>query len=138
LTYLLSKPDGWRISREQLGRERLAGEFKIRRILKELAKYGYLSRKRIRQHDGTFSWENVVYEESPSAVESPVSEPPVGNPPAVNTPSNPNTDLAKTDLVKTEETKYPVSSNSPKLTEREIQLAEGFLKVLTGGIGKKL
>lgn len=63
--YLLSKPDGWELSEENLLKEGPAGEHKIRRIVAELKTCGYVRRTRVRQENGLFDWVTEVYE-SPS------------------------------------------------------------------------
>lgn len=62
--YLLSKPDDWQVRFYDLVNRGPAGEHKMRRILKELEKYGYLERERIQKEDGTFDWISTVYENS--------------------------------------------------------------------------
>jgi hypothetical protein len=60
--YLLSKPDNWKIRMHDLLAHGPAGEFKLRRMLKELQRAGYMSRRRIAHSNGTFEWETLVYE----------------------------------------------------------------------------
>lgn len=63
--YLLSKPDNWEVRKGDLEEQGPAKDHKIRRMLAELRKYGYMNRIRISNPDGTFTWITEVYE-SPS------------------------------------------------------------------------
>lgn len=63
--YLLSKPDGWEVRNSDLIKQGPAGEHKIRRMLAELRKFGYMNRIRLSLPDKTFDWVTEVYE-SPS------------------------------------------------------------------------
>jgi hypothetical protein len=65
LTYLLSKPTGWCIRNSDLINQSPLGRDGTESILTELKEAGYLHRERVRQQDGTFSWESTAYE-SPS------------------------------------------------------------------------
>ena len=60
--YLLSKPDDWQVRLHDLKRRGPAAEHKLRRMLRELERFGYLRRKRLRHADGTFSWTTTIYE----------------------------------------------------------------------------
>jgi hypothetical protein len=73
LAYLLSKPDDWTIRLADLLRRDPAGEYKIRRMLKELREHGYLIRVRIQTEQGTYLWESYVFE-SPSLNQYPSTE----------------------------------------------------------------
>lgn len=63
--YLLSKPDHWQINMEDLLKQGPAGEHKLRRMMAELRKCGYMNRIRITMPGGVFDWITEVYE-SPS------------------------------------------------------------------------
>ena len=63
--YLLSKPDHWEISVTDLVNKGPAKIFKVRRMLAEARKYGYMNRIRITKSDGTFDWITEIFE-SPS------------------------------------------------------------------------
>jgi hypothetical protein len=67
LGYLLSKPDNWTVRMSDLIRQGPAGYHKVRRIVRELEKWGYMRRRRIRRQDGTFTWGTVVYEDPDGA-----------------------------------------------------------------------
>ncbi len=73
LSYLLEKPDGWEISLANLVNNGPAEEYKIRRMLGELKRAGYVRRIRIRIESGTFRWTTQIYE-TPQQVVSPHSE----------------------------------------------------------------
>jgi len=63
--YLLTKPDHWEVRTHDLTKKGPAGEHKIRRMLAELRKSGYMNRIRIVNTDKTFDWITEVFE-SPS------------------------------------------------------------------------
>jgi len=62
LSFLLSKPDDWTVSKQHLISCRDAGDHKIKRILGELQDAGYLARQRTQDEEGKFVWESVVYD----------------------------------------------------------------------------
>jgi hypothetical protein len=63
--YLLSKPDDWIVRNTDLIKQGPANEHKIKRILRELKKYGYLHRYNFRNDKGQIVWVTEIYE-SPS------------------------------------------------------------------------
>ena len=68
--YLLSKPDGWEVRMADLDKNGPAGSRKLKRMLAELRKCGYMNRIRIKLPDGTFTWTTEVFE-SPSQNPNP-------------------------------------------------------------------
>lgn len=61
--YLLSKPDDWQIYESELIKRAKDGRDSVRTALRELEKYGYISRRQTRNEDGSFgSMEYIVYE----------------------------------------------------------------------------
>lgn len=60
--YLLSKPNDWVIQVAALRKESTNGLGTIRRILRELEEFGYLTRRRLRTEQGTFEWERTLHE----------------------------------------------------------------------------
>lgn len=60
--YLLSKPDEWQTRMSDLVNQGPAGLKVIRRVLAELRKYGYMSRKNVRGKHGHFTWITTLYE----------------------------------------------------------------------------
>lgn len=62
LAYLLSKPDDWCVSVVNIINSGPAGINKVRRILKELEKFGYLQRTRVQGEDGRFRWVSTIRE----------------------------------------------------------------------------
>ncbi len=62
LVRLLSRPSDWMVRFESLRRESQVGRDKLRRILVELAKAGYLVRRRDRCTNGKFRWITEVHE----------------------------------------------------------------------------
>ncbi len=65
LGYLLSKPDNWQVRVRDIIVNGPARAKKVRRMLKELEKHGYLVRQRVQQPNGKLDWISLVYE-SPS------------------------------------------------------------------------
>jgi hypothetical protein len=55
LVYLLSKPDGWKVSRDHLATVGPNGISSVRAILVELEKCGYLTRTRTAGEHGHFT-----------------------------------------------------------------------------------
>lgn len=63
LAYLLSKPDDWQVYESDLIKRAADGRDSVRTGLRELEKYGYLSRRQIRGENGSFGhMEYIVYE----------------------------------------------------------------------------
>ena len=62
LAYLLSKPNDWTVNSRALVKRAPAGRAKVQRILRELEKYGYLERRKVRGEHGRFVWESIVRE----------------------------------------------------------------------------
>lgn len=114
LAYLLSKPDNWQIYESDLIKRSKDGRDSIRSGLRELEKYGYMSRRQLRNEDGSFSAMEYVVYERPIISEEIESEIPAdgksvdGDEPQTENPStgnplteNPlllNNDLNKNDL----------------------------------------
>ena len=65
MAYILTKPDDWTVRNKDLENSGPAGRDKIQRIFSELKSFGYISRSKERQEDGTYIWITDVYE-SPS------------------------------------------------------------------------
>lgn len=63
--YLLSKPNDWQVNQTDIEKQGTAGREKVRRMLAELRKYGYMNRIRITVEHNKFDWITEVYE-SPS------------------------------------------------------------------------
>ncbi len=70
--YLLSKPDTWQVQVTDLENKGPAKEHKLRRMLAELRKAGYMNRIRLTIPGGKFNWMTEVYE-SPSLNPKPTS-----------------------------------------------------------------
>lgn len=111
LAYLLSKPDDWKIYERELIKRSTDGRDAVRTGLRELEKYGYMSRRQLRNEDGSFSaMEYIVYERpieipDPEAVngksvdgEQPQTENPSTENPLTENPPLLNNDLIKNDL----------------------------------------
>lgn len=62
LTYLLSMPDNWRTSAEELARKAPDGRDAIRAGLRELETFGYLRRETLRDDRGRWKTVTTVYD----------------------------------------------------------------------------
>jgi len=60
--YLLSKPNNWTIRMADLIKKGPGGRDKVRMMLRDAQKHGYLNRYRITRLDGTFLWVWELYE----------------------------------------------------------------------------
>jgi len=63
LVRLLSRPDDWHVQFGPLQRETGVGRDRLRRMLRELRKAGYLRQECARDSRGRWVWESVVYDE---------------------------------------------------------------------------
>ena len=63
--YLLSKPNDWKVNQKDILNKGQAGERKVKRMLAELRKAGYMNRVRVTLEHNKFDWITEVYE-SPS------------------------------------------------------------------------
>lgn len=77
LTYLLSKPDDWKVIISDLVRQSTCKEAAVRSGLKELGRFGYLLRVRVAdRRSGRFkTWEMTVFETPELAAEAGLREP---------------------------------------------------------------
>ena len=62
LTYLLSKPDNWKVIVKDLINHSADGKAAVYSGLKELKKYGYYEKNPVRENGVIAYWESVVYE----------------------------------------------------------------------------
>jgi DnaD/phage-associated family protein len=62
LGYLFTKPDHWEVRMEDLEKQGPAGNHKLRRMLADARKHGYMNRIRITRPNGTFEWITEVFE----------------------------------------------------------------------------
>ena len=97
LIYMLSKPDDWKFHTEELVKHSSQdGVSAVRTALKEIEKYGYLTRKRERSTKGTFTSQDWLLVDTPSIapqVENlQVEKSRVNNRTLPNTDFKPNTD----------------------------------------------
>jgi hypothetical protein len=60
--WLMEKPDNWTVRAESIAAQGPEGRDAIRTALRELERFGYLVRSKIRHEDGTWATESVVYE----------------------------------------------------------------------------
>lgn len=102
--YLLSKPDDWKISMVDLEKKGPAGTHKLRRMLAELRKAGYMNRIRLTIENNKFDWITEVYENpSQNPKEASVRFSTSGSPTSGKVP-----DIVSTDLTNTDKEKEPV------------------------------
>lgn len=94
--YLLSKPDSWKISMIDLEKKGPAGNHKLRRMLAELRKAGYMNRIRITLENKRFDWITEVYE-------SPSQNPTCRFSTSGSSTSGKLPDIVSTDLLSTKE-----------------------------------
>lgn len=71
--YLLSKPNDWKVNQKDIMNKGQAGERKVKRMLAELRKAGYMNRIRVTLEHNKFDWITEVYE-SPSQNPRPSSK----------------------------------------------------------------
>lgn len=109
LAFLLSKPDDWRFNYRHIATTHADGEAAVRAGMKELQKFGYLTRKRERQDDGTFAWVVTVHEEPE----------PCGGSPRMENPGVENDHLPSTDGASTEEQTLSLLSEPPSPSKSE-------------------
>jgi len=93
LTFILSKPDYWRVDATEIAGERAEGRDAIRTALNELRDAGYLTRQRYQDAGGHWVTDTVVTELPaptddgfPGAGEPTAGEPTVGAPGALKSP----------------------------------------------------
>lgn len=89
LAYLLSRPDDWKVSTQDLINQSSARRAAVHSILRELKAAGYMRRERTQGDGGKIVWETVVYEkpcdEREPCVGCPsMDEPSMGEPSTVN------------------------------------------------------
>jgi hypothetical protein len=118
LTLLLSFPDDWRIDHRALARMKPDGEHTFRQALKELETCGYLTRKRVSDSRGQWSWEQHLYEVSESTPPTRVSKTATRDAPSDDSPSRGFPSRGNRDSKR----EVRRSSNSPS---RENQHSEG-------------
>lgn len=123
LAYLLSKPDDWQIYERELVKRSTDGRDAVRTGLRELEKYGYMSRRQLRNEDGSFSgMEYIVYErpieitesEAVNGISVDVEQPQTENPSTGN-PTTENPPLLNNDITKTELTMIDCMDASAKI-----------------------
>jgi len=116
--YLLSKPDDWQLRFFDLVNQGPAGEYKVRRVLKELEDNGYLERERIKKEDGTFDWISTVFE-TPTISRKPIYGDTISRLPTcgASTDGKPR-DIVSTDSIITDIKEEDINTNG-KYTEYE-------------------
>lgn len=104
LAYLLSKPDDWQVYETDLIKRATDGRDSVRTGLRELEKFGYLSRRQIRGENGSFGhveyiiYERPVTEDIPDDGKSVDGKKPMTENPSTENPSTENPLLLNNDL----------------------------------------
>lgn len=80
LAFLLSQPEGYRITCNDLAEEAAEGRDATAAALHELVEAGYLVRKRVQAEGGRFSWETTCYDTPQPFPENPEMVPPAETP----------------------------------------------------------
>jgi DNA-binding MarR family transcriptional regulator len=86
LVAVLSRPDDWSISAENLAREGNEGVQTIYRALKELEAAGYVERRKVRNKAGQVRTETLVYDEPKDKTVQPAYQKPVSGEPSDGEP----------------------------------------------------
>lgn len=104
VSYLLSKPDGWKIMNHEISDRFQIGRDKLQRIFREVETAGYLFRQQVKLGDGTWGWIRHLSESKtiPPLPEKAVMESPQPCLPATGEPSTENTASYKERLTKTD------------------------------------
>lgn len=63
LAYLFTKPNHWQVRLQDLVKQGPAKEYKIKKMLKEAQKFGYINRHRVQGAKGKFTWFSDIYED---------------------------------------------------------------------------
>lgn len=116
LTQMLSLPDGWDYTLAGLAKINKEGVDSITSAIKELEKYGYVTRKRVRDEKGRVRGTDYTVYEQPvkteplkqdnpeqekPILEKPIQEKPIQEKPVQEKPRQLNTDILNTDLSNT-------------------------------------
>ncbi len=141
LGYLLSKSDNWQVRFYDLVKQGPAGEYKMRRILKELEDNNYLVRDRVQDREGKFDWVSTVYETPTisrlSTDGSPTDGLPIDGSPTCGKPRDiVSTDPQSTDPKRTKLEIDGVEEPNPNGIYAELSVAfcnKTHLPELTGG-----
>lgn len=116
--YLLSKPNDWIVRMEDLVKKGPAGDYKIRRMIMDLRKHGYVNRIRIQLEGGTFEWETHIYE-SPSLNPNPSKE--IITTSRLSTSGLPTSGASTSGLPTGGEPRDILSTNSPSTDEKNTE-----------------
>ena len=81
LASILSRPDNWNTTADNLARESKEGRNAILTVLKELEDAGYMKRNKYRNDKGQWIWESLVFDTPQSIVQKPYDgHPPMDEP----------------------------------------------------------
>jgi hypothetical protein len=140
MTFLLSKPDTWKIYLADLKKQSKNGRDATAAILQELIKAGYMQRKMLRDSKGHFcGYDYTIFETKKDKSENGVSDtdnpntdnPNTGNPTLlINESSNNNINNIKDNVGSSDEqpTPPPVKPFKNKVTEKHKELASILLE----------
>lgn len=122
--YLLSKPDNWQVSTEDLIRRGPAGQYKIRKMLSELEDAGYLKREKLKDDAGQFYWISTVFETKQKDATSPMTRlSSAGEPVDII-----NTELNNNITAEEKENSSAVTPDIPKQSHRDSRLDHPAIK----------
>lgn len=96
--FLMTKPDGWRTSIAGLEAQLPEGRDAIMAALKELSAIGLYRKEMIHRPDGTFTWEDFVFDQPHTGF--PYTDKPLTGKPYTENPRQVNTELVNTEKVK--------------------------------------
>jgi len=136
-SYLMSKPNGWKVLTPHLVHTCHEGRDAIRTALKELYQYGYATKRLLQDADGRLhGWEITIFERPGEPLQPSDQKPvrrktqPTENQPTENQPTVfqallVTPDLATPDLV-TKERKNPPVSSKEETSPRGERYSQGF------------
>lgn len=87
LASILSRPDNWNTTADNLARESKEGRNAILTVLKELEDAGYMKRNKYRNDKGQWIWESLVFDTPQSIVQKPYDGHPSADEPNSGEPS---------------------------------------------------
>jgi len=138
LTYILSKPDNWKIRLKDIQKRFTDGETSVSTAMQELMKAGYIYRYQERKENGKFGdWIYEVYERpeyNPHYSHSPKRENPVSSPKR-DFPDSVNPDTGNPVYNNNEFNNNDLSNNKNKEEEEEAKLSQ-LLKLIDEHVTK--
>lgn len=136
LAYLLTKPDGWITRNQDLINQGPAGRNKVKRIISDLRKFGYLKRYRFRRENGRFGWITLVFE-SPNPDSSDLSHSPKIDPRTIapKTVDGFGGHIVNTDIANTDFKNKEITENDLFDSQADLQQLGLIIRLDLGGDG---